>query len=407
MGLLAGIYPAIVLSSFRPIVVLKGSFKNSKSGVFMRKFLVTFQFVISIGLIIGTAVVFKQLNFMQEKSLGYNNENMLMLPLSSTITRNYAAFKAEMLREPGVLDMTMASDSPTKIESGYSIIIKDIDIEKEVFVAGLRTDVDFIGALQMELVAGAFISETDVKNISRDLPAEERTYAFVLNEEALLPFNLTPEEAIGKRANMNGRNGFIKGVAKNFHFASMREKIKPMAFLPERDFNNVLVRISGQNVEATLSKVQERWRRLAPNVPFEYEFMDREYHNLYNAEQRLSTLFGVFAILAIFIACFGLLGLVSFATIQKAQEIGVRKVLGASIGNLVLMLNKDFVRLILLAFLLAAPLTYILMNGWLREFEYRITVGVAPNCDGSFHYYDLGIRYYQCPVDSCRYCQSN
>ena len=378
VGILAGSYPALVLSGFRPIHVLKGSFKNSRTGVFMRKTLVISQFVISIALIIGTIVVFKQLGFMQQKELGYNNDNLLMLPLSSSITKNYPAFKAEMLREPGILDVTLASDSPTKIESGYSITIKDLDVEKEVNVAGLRADRDFLGTMQMEVIAGSFITEADIASISSKIPYEERRFAFVLNEEALVPFGLSPEEAIGKRAYMNGRNGFIRGVVRNFHFASLREKIQPMAFLPEKDFNKVLIRISGQHIESTLSKVQERWRRLAPDVPFEYDFMDDEYKNLYNAEQRLSSLFGTFALLAIFIACVGLLGLVSFTTVQKAREIGVRKVLGASVGNLVLMLNKGFIRLVLLAFVVAAPLAYFLMRGWLNEFEYRVQIGFWP-----------------------------
>ncbi len=378
VAMLAGIYPALVLSGFRPITVLRGSFKNSKSGVVMRKLLVTVQFVISIALIIGTSVVFEQLKFMKQKELGYNNDNMLILPLSSSILRNYPAFKSEMMRESSVLDMTLASESPTQINAGYSIILKDIDEEKKVMVAGLRADLDFLGALQMELVAGTFITEADVKNIAREIPSEDRVFAFVLNEEALAPFGISPEEAIGKRAYMNGRNGFIRGVVKNFHFASMREKIRPMAFLPERDFNKVLIRISGQNLENTLSKVQERWRRLAPNVPFEYEFMDLQYANLYSSEQKLSKLFGLFAGLTIFISCFGLLGLISFTTIQRAREIGVRKVLGASTNTLVLMLNKDFSKLILVAFLIATPLAYLFMSNWLAEFQYKIGIGVTP-----------------------------
>ncbi|MCE7994462.1 MAG: FtsX-like permease family protein [Roseivirga sp.] len=375
---LAGIYPALVLSGFKPLIVLKGSFKSSKGGVFIRRFLVTGQFMISIGLIIGTSVVFNQLDYMQQKELGYNNDNVLMLPLSSSILRNYASFKAEMLKESGVLDLTLTSESPTSLNAGYSIILKDVDVEKEVYVNGVRTDLDFLDAMQIELVAGSFFSELDLKNISRDIEYKDRVFAFVLNEEAVRRFGISPEEAIGKRAHMNGRNGIVRGVVKDFHFASMHEKIQPMSFLPERDFNNVLVRISGQNIENTLSKVQERWRRLAPNVPFEYEFMDDEYNNLYNTEQRLSKLFGTFATLAIFIACFGLFGLIAFVTAQKAREIGVRKVLGASVGQLVLLLNKGFAGLILIAFMLATPVAYLLMSGWLREFEYRTHIGLQP-----------------------------
>lgn len=378
VSILAGIYPALVLSGFKPLIVLKGSFKSSKSGVFIRRFLVTGQFMISIGLIIGTSVVFNQLDYMRKKELGYNNDNVLMLPLSSAILRNYASFKAEMLKESGVLDLTLTSESPTSLNAGYSIILKGMDVEKEVYVSGVRTDLDFLDAMQIELVAGSFFTETDLKNISSELEYKDRVFAFVLNEEAVSRFGISPEEAIGMRAYMNGRNGLIRGVVKDFHIASMREKIQPMSFLPERDFNNVLVRISGQNIENTLSKVQERWRRLAPDVPFEYEFMDAEYDNLYNTEQRLSRLFGTFATLAIFIACFGLFGLIAFTTAQKAREIGVRKVLGASVGQLVLLLNKGFAGLILIAFILATPLAYLLMSGWLQEFEYRTPIGLEP-----------------------------
>lgn len=375
---LAGIYPALVLSGFRPLIVLKGSFKSSKGGVFIRRILVTGQFIISIGLIIGTSVVFNQLDYMQQKELGYNNDNVLMLPVSSSILRNYASFKAEMLKESGVLDLTLASESPTSLNAGYDLTLKGMDVEKEVSVNGLRTDLDFLDAMQIELVAGSFFTETDLKNISRDLEYKDRVFAFVLNEEAVSRFGISAEEAIGMRAYMNGRNGVIRGVVKDFHFSSLREKIRPMSFLPERDFNNILVRISGQNIENTLSKVQERWRKLAPEVPFEYQFMDEEYDNLYNTEQRLSRLFGTFATLAIFIACFGLFGLIAFITAQKAREIGVRKVLGASVGQLVVLLNKGFAGLILIAFVLATPLAYLLMSGWLQEFEYRTQIGLGP-----------------------------
>jgi len=378
VGLMSGIYPALVLSGYRPLLVLKGSFKNSKSGVLIRKLLVTGQFIISMALIIGTIVIFNQITFMQEKTLGYNNKNVMILPMSPSIMQGYASFKAEMLKEPGVLDLTMVSESPTEINGGYSINIQDTDLQDPVFLAGIRADLDFVDAMQMDLVAGSFFSETDIKNVAPDLPFKDRRFAFVLNESAVKQFELSPEEVIGKRAKMNGRNGFIRGVVKDFHFASMRQKIMPMAILPDRDFNYLLLRISGQQLESTIAKVQERWRRLAPNVPFDYQFMDVEYDTLYQADQRLSKLFGVFAILAIFIACFGLFGLVAFTTAQKAREIGVRKVLGASVRHLVLLLNKTYAQLILVAFLLAGPLAYFLMSGWISEFEYRTSIGITP-----------------------------
>lgn len=378
VGTLSGMYPALVLSGYRPLLVLKGTFKNSKSGVVIRQLLVTGQFVISMGLIIGTIVIFNQLEYMQQKKLGYNNENVMILPVSRTIVRGFDAFKAEMLNEPGVFDLTMVSESPTEINGGYGISIQDTDIQNSVNIAGIRADRDFVEAMQMELIAGEYFTKSDIENIAPSIPYADRKFAFVLNEAAVKQFDLKPEDIIGKRAHMNGRNGFIRGVVKDFHFASMRQKILPMAILPDRDFNYLLLRISGQQPESTIAKVQERWRRLAPNEPFDYQFMDVEYDNLYQADQRLSQLFGVFASLAIFIACFGLFGLVAFTTAQKAREIGVRKVLGASIGHLVILLNKRYAQLILVAFLLAGPMAYLLMSGWLNEFEYRTTVGIAP-----------------------------
>ena len=378
VGFLAGAYPALVLSGFRPVYVLKGNSFKSQSGAWVRKSLVIFQFGISIFLIIGTMVIYKQLNFMSGKKLGYNKENVLIVPMDKDIRKNFNQIKGELQREQEVVSVSVGSDSPTEIMGGYSIYVEGISEENSSSIQAITVDKDFVKTMEMELVAGTDFTESDVQLATME-KREERKFAFIVNEELLKQLYISLDEAAGLKAEINGRKGEIRGVVKNFHFAPLHRKISALAMFIEPDqYNLMLIKIKTDKITRALDRLESKWKTLVPHRPFEYEFLDQEYARLYSGEQRLGRIFSVFSSLAIIIACLGLFGLISFTAIQRAKEVGVRKVLGASVSELVLLISGDFAKLVMIAFLLAAPLGYYAMDTWLQDFEYRINVGLLP-----------------------------
>ncbi len=378
VGFLAGAYPALALSKFRPVEVLKGNSLKSQSGAWVRKSLVIFQFGISIFLIIGTMVIYKQLNFMSNKKLGYNKENVLVIPIDRKIRKDYDQIKGELLREQDVINVSAGSDSPAEVMGGYSIIVDGVNDESSLGINAVTIDKDFLKTMEIELLAGIDFTDSDVK-LSTLEEWEDRQYAFIVNEELLNQLFISAEDAIGMKTRIGGRKGEIRGVIKDFHFAPLHRKINPLAmFIEPSQYNLMLIRIKSDEITKTLGRLEGKWKTLVPHRPFEYEFLDQEYDRLYQGEQRLAKIFTVFAALAIMIACLGLFGLVSFTAIQRSKEIGVRKVLGASVSGLVLLISSDFAKLVIIAFLLAAPLGYYAMDTWLQDFEYRISVGASP-----------------------------
>lgn len=378
VGFLAGAYPALALSGFRPIDVLKGSSLKGKSNSWIRKSLVVFQFGISIFLIISTLVIYKQLNFMTDKKLGYTKDNVISIAIDRKIKKNYDQVKTALLSHSDVVNVSAGSDSPVEIEGGYSISIGGFNDEKSVNINAVTVDKDFVKTMEMELVVGEDFTERDVELVAKE-NWEERKYSFIVNEQLLKQFGIAPKEAVGLKASIYGRKGEILGVVKDFHFASLHRKIYPLAmFIEPQQYNMMLVRMKSGHIRETLGELEDQWQNLVPHRPFEYKFLDQEYETLYSAEQRLGEVFTVFASLAIMIACLGLFGLVSFTAIQRSKEIGVRKVLGASVSGLVVMISSDFAKLVLISFIIAAPLGYYAMNSWLFEFEYRVNVGMFP-----------------------------
>lgn len=373
VGILSGIYPALFMSSFRPVMVLKGMFKVGGGNISFRQVLVTLQFAISIILIISTAVVFKQLRYMQQKSLGFDKEHVVTVPYNSGLSERWDAFRNELLANINIKDAGRSSRIPTgrlldamgsQIDRGDSLAPTNADIK---FVSA---DHNFITTYGVKIVAG--------RNFSRDFSTD--TGSFLLNEAAVRVLGLkSNEDALGKNFQYGNRRGKLIGVFNDFHFESMHQKIVPLVLLVPRNQNNygnISLKISGNNIPAALTHIEKTWRKFLPEVPYQYTFLDENFNRLYQAEQRQGTLFTVFACIAIFIACLGLFGLSAFAITQRIKEIGIRKVLGADVSTIVTLLSKDFLKLVAIAAVIAFPVAWYAMNNWLQDFAYRISIPV-------------------------------
>lgn len=371
VGTVSGIYPALFMSSFRPVMVLKGLFKAGGGNISFRQVLVTLQFSISIILIISTAVVFKQLRYMQQKSLGFDREHIVTLPYNNALGERYKAFRNELLANSNVKDLGRSSRIPTgrlldamgsQIDRGDSLAPTNADIK---FVSA---DHDFITTYGVKILAG--------RNFSRDFSTD--TGSFLLNEAAVKILGLkNNEEAIGKNFQYGNRRGQLIGVFNDFHFESMHQKIVPLVLLVPRSQNNygaISIKIAGQNIPASIAHVENTWRKFLPESPFQYTFLDENFDRLYQSELRQGTIFTVFACIAIFIACLGLFGLSAFAITQRIKEIGIRKVLGANVSTIVTLLSKDFLKLVLIATVIAFPIAWFAMRTWLEDFAYRINI---------------------------------
>lgn len=376
VSFLAGAYPALNLSSFAPSDVLKGSFKRTKSGSWVRKALVIVQFSISIFLIIGTLIIYQQLSFMQNKKLGYEKENVLVLPTDGEVNINFMTLKTELERRQDVISVSIASESPTDVGGTYSLSIPGQS--EDLSVQAVTADADFLNTMQMEVISGRNFTPSDHTLATKEI-VEDRWHAFIVNQALLKTLMINEASIIGEKVNLNGRKGEIVGVVEDFHFTSLHRKITPLVlFIEPRQFHQMFIRISPDNLQGTLTAIEDQWKEIVPNRPFVFNFLDDEYDALYRNEMRLGNVFTTFAILAILIACLGLFGLVSFAVQQRTKEIGIRKVMGASVKSLFFLVSKDFSKLVLLAFVIAAPLGYWLMGQWLNDFEYRVSIGFWP-----------------------------
>jgi putative ABC transport system permease protein len=372
IAVLAGSYPALAITAFKPASVLKGNFKSSGRGIWLRKSLVIFQFSISIVLIMGTLIIVKQLAFIQSRNLGYDRENLILLPLDKQTREVFEPLKSELLRSGVAVSVGRGSETPVKILAGYSINANATS-EPGIVTAGLIVDEGYVPAAGLEIIEGRNFTKEDVERAKNDT-----AYSFILNEAALAALYIDPEEAVGKPVTMGGRKGEIIGVVKDFHFSSLHTDISPLVIFSEDQFNKIMIRIPSGDVSSHIEKIKDVYSTLAPSRPFEYEFADEQYTALYDNEQRMGSIFIVFATLAIIIACLGLLGLVAFSAAQKAKEIGIRKVLGATAPNIVLLITRDFTVLIFLAIAIGLPVAYWTMTQWLKGFAYKTDIGIEP-----------------------------
>jgi putative ABC transport system permease protein len=373
IALLSGAYPAFAITAFKPVSILKGNFKFSGKGIWLRKALVVSQFSISVILLVGTIVILKQLDFIQNKKLGFTKENTIVLPLDKKTELVYDQLKSEFLRSNKVAYVGRATESPTQIKGGYGINT-DETAERGIITTGVSVDGDFVQAFGMEIIAGRNYTEADYKRAATDT-----VYSFIVNESALKALFISTENAIGKKARVSGRQGEIIGVVSDFHFSSLHKPIGPLVMFNESDqYNFLFVKLQEGNVRTSLETLKEIYAKTVPHRPFEYEFVDQQFESLYFAEQQMSSIFVVFAVLAIFIASLGLLGLVSFSAAQKTKEIGIRKVLGATAFNIVFLITRDYTKLVCIAMLIGIPSAYWIMTQWLFNFAYKTEIGVWP-----------------------------
>lgn len=370
VGLLAGIYPAVVLSSYKPVTVLKGAFSSSNKGLFLRRGLVVFQFVITIVLIAGVMIVYYQLLYLQDRDLGFKKDQQMVVEFGAVknIKDKWNDIRQQVLNVPGVSGVTFSSAIPGRAQNSAYSNIEMKNGEMQASNINLYfVDYDFIKQYQIQVLAGrAFSSEMST----------DSTQAMLVNEAAVASLGYSkPEEIIGKKFSQWGREGKIIGVIRNFNYRSLREKVEPLSMRIEPGaFNPVSITVDPRNVKKVIAGVEAIFNRYAPEGRFDYSFVDEVFDNQYRGEYRFGRLVLTFAILAIFLATLGLLGLISYIVIQRTKEIGIRKVLGASVSNILLLLSRDFIKLIIVALLVATPLAWYLMYRWLQDFAYRINV---------------------------------
>jgi ABC-type antimicrobial peptide transport system permease subunit len=368
-GLVAGTYPAIFLSAFRPAAVLKGTLRSAGSNPLLRRALVIFQFSLSVFLIAGTAVISRQLSYMMKLDLGFQRERVVRLSLYGDFLKKYETIREQFLRNPDVLGVTASLSLPTNImNSPGTPEWEGKNPDEQLEIKADFVDYDYLETFGIPLVEG--------RSFSRDMATDAET-AFIINEEAVRRMRLAPP-VVGKTFGFWGIKGQIIGVMKDAHLQSLHHKIEPMVFKVFPDwFRTMYVKVRSGDIQASLASLKTTWEGLKLGYPFEARFLDDDFENLYRTEQRLGAIFRYFAALAVFIGCLGLLGLASFMAEQKAKEIGIRKVLGASVSGVTLMMSGQFVKWVLAANLIALPAAWVIMGRWLGGFAYRTEIGIG------------------------------
>jgi len=402
-GLGGGSYPALYLSAFKPVMTLKGNLKSRGKRGMMRKGLVTFQFVLSVSLIISTVVIYRQLDYIKDFNLGFDKEHVVYIPLRAGSGESYSVLKNKLLNDSRILSVTGAAHLPSYIGTNDTRAKWDgQEKENEILIHISWVDYDYIKTLKIELLEGI--------DFSRATPSA-RTTGFLVNEEMIKLMG--KDKGVGDRLEMSRVNGKILGVMKNFHFLPLNYQIPPLVvkFNDQRP-SYLITRISAHNIPASIEFLKETWETTIPAYPFEYHFLDLDFDRMYRDEERISNIMKSFAFLAIFIASLGLFGLASFTAEQHTKDIGVRKILGASVPGIVVLLLNEFMKCILLANVIALPIAYFIMVKWLQNFAYRVNLdpGIFVfSCLASLTIATFSVSYQTIkaatanPVDSLRY----
>jgi putative ABC transport system permease protein len=358
-----------VLSSFKPALVLKGSFKNSTAGVGLRKSLVVLQFTISIALMVGTAIVYQQMKFIYTADLGYDRSQVIIVPQSGSAIGRATALKTELTRNKNILSVGTSSNQLGQQLGRTNIFPEGATSQTNIITSVMAADESFIPAMEMKITEG--------RNFSLDF---SDSLSMIVNEE--LTRLLKWEHPIGRKISLqsgptpNDLTAYtVVGVVKDFHFATIRHKLEPMFMLFNANNNSMAIRISPRNMAETIAQIGETWKKVNPGSTFEYNFLDEQFAKLYSTEQAFASMFTHFTFLAIIIAGLGLFALSAFTAEQRRKEIGIRKVLGAGNGTILYKLSREFVQLVLIAFVLASAIGYYAMDKWLADFQYHITIG--------------------------------
>jgi len=366
IGFLTGIYPAFLLSSFKPVTALKGSQISGSKGSVFRKMMVVTQWTLSIILIISTLMISKQLQYMKNKKLGFEKDQIVYTNIRGL--QDLDVLKKEMLKHTGVESVSATSNLPNNIMSSSSGSVWEGKNDEDTFLVHFNiVDYDFIETFKIEMADGRSFSEEF---------SDDTNFGFLLNEEAIRQMGL--EDPVGKKYSTWGMDGQIVGVMKDFHFKPLQNPIEPMLFLLLKDYlETLVVRIDSNDPEKTISYLEETMAKFDPENKHEFRFFDERYDAMYRSEQQMEKILKMFTGLAIFIACLGLFGLSTFMTQQRIKEIGIRKVLGANVPNIVLILSKEFTKWIIIANLIACPLAYFIINKLLQNFAYRADMGYS------------------------------
>ncbi len=375
---LSGSYPALVVSRFQPIKVLKGSFARSGSGNTLRRSLTVFQFGISLFLLVSTFIIQKQLHYIRSKNMGYTREQVLMLPSDSKITATINSFKSELKKVPGVMYVSRAQNAPHNIIGGYNMRSAQMPSNAQLNVKANPIDEEYIPATGIEILYGSNFTEKDIASVEQytfDMDPSLKNFPFIINETAAKQLGFDPAKAVGKKMFLDDtRPGYVKAVIKDFHFQSIHNPIGPLVLFPTQWSSVILVKTAKGDISNMLAGIEKQWKSMAPHRPFQFKFLDDEFNKMYTSELRLGKVFNIFTGISILLAIIGLLGLCSYAAQQRIKEIGIRKIMGAGITDIIKLMSGDFIKLSLISMLIAFPLAFISINKWLQSFAYRINI---------------------------------